>query len=749
MMRSVPLILVSFVCCVLDVVAYVNCSALGFTIQGHGYYFHKDEVLTSSNQWELARNNCSNMHPSADLAVVYDPLNFDLLYNSYVNVPSGLQCYFIGLRQPDSGAFDQDFNWTWIDGTSFGNTIYGYVEWANGQPYPSSDNCGALWKGEGVANIGCGKDCSKMCAIPSFLCSDSAALNCPAGSGGLPPLCQPCSSGRYSVGNESVCHDCVPGRYSKSFGSSFCLDCPLHFYSNQPGSTQCSECPRGTRTFNNGSSKLSDCIIQTCSSWNNEYIAQGVRVLYDTTAKSHLRMFHANVKCSELMHGAGIFLIDKTSTLQNVQSKAPNSTVVHLGIYNLGIRNFFAMDANIPVDFNALFPSYLFTGSASTGNCTYYNTSSGTVNISSDCLQDRNYWCQIRETFCSQNEQCFPGQYLDSYAYRPQCQNCSQGTYSQSNNSLSCTLCDLGSYSNTTASTSCSLCSAGRFSNLKSSSSCLFCDPGMYQPLNGLSFCLTCPPGSISDVIGSVSCIPCPAGTFVDNSGKSSCILCPEGRYQPRNSSTSCMFCSQGMFSNVSGLSVCAVCIYKNSITPGLGSTRDSQCVCMEGFYGSPPAVSCIACERSPALTCPQNSSIPFIFHGYYRAGVIGNDVNYALLCQPMEACEQTGRNLVTTCNSAYTGFLCGLCASGHYRSGSSCRSCPGATVKWITVLIGLIVLLVLMARLASHQTQIPTDVRILLQSIQFVALYPNITSKWPESVRIVFQIFSLSVSFN
>lgn len=44
-------------------------------------------------------------------------------------------------------------------------------------------------------------------------------------------------------------------------------------------------------------------------------------------------------------------------------------------------------------------------------------------------------------------------------------------------------------------------------------------------------------------------------------------------------------------------------------------------------------------------------------------------------------------------------------------------------------------------------KNQISPDVRATLQALQTIALFPNITTKWPAFVLSVFQFYSLSVT--
>jgi hypothetical protein len=117
------------------------------------------------------------------------------------------------------------------------------------------------------------------------------------------------------------------------------------------------------------------------------------------------------------------------------------------------------------------------------------------------------------------------------------------------------------------------------------------------------------------------------------------------------------------------------------------------------------------------------------------------------LRCTPAEACEKTGFDLTKTCTRGYEGFLCGQCSDGYYRTGQNCKECPGAAIKWITILAALSFVAFILGRVTSRKTELPVEFRITLQAMQTVALYPNITQKWPRFVRVVLQIYSVAVT--
>jgi hypothetical protein len=508
------------------------------------------------------------------------------------------------------------------------------------------------------------------------------------------------------------CLPCPSGTFSNSAGASYCLSCPMHFYSDANetwGPTSCFECPRGSGTLTNGSAGIGSCKVQDCSSFSNSFIdSGGSRHFFEVSSKSPERFFKANYLCSNLLHGAHLFQVDTNSSLNQVLNLTLGpSTQVHFGAYNLGLRNFNWIDQSLPVDYNAFFPSTSFSGVNGKSNCTYFDTSQNKLKVGPFCKITRNYWCQISEVFCSLNSSCPNGQFLNTSGYRPVCDVCSPGSVGM--NGISCSICD----------------------------------KGYYQDKANASACIGCPSGKVSNA-SAVGCQPCPSG-FSTSSDQSRCIPCDQGKYQPFNTSAYCLSCLKGFFANATASTACIEC--QDGTTETIGAVKGSDCACKEGYYGNLPLISCRRCQDAAGIRCPFNSSIPSIEPGYYRSGTTGDDVNVALTCQPSEACESTETNSTTKCNVAYNGYLCGQCSSGYYRSGSACKKCPGDAIKWLTLAALVIAIVFVLGRVTSKRVELPVDFRISLQAVQMIALFPNITTNWPEYVRVILQIYTVTVS--
>eukprot|EP00475_Leptophrys_vorax_P008193 TRINITY_DN15276_c0_g2_i2.p1 TRINITY_DN15276_c0_g2~~TRINITY_DN15276_c0_g2_i2.p1 ORF type:complete len:629 (-),score=117.05 TRINITY_DN15276_c0_g2_i2:730-2343(-) len=138
--------------------------------------------------------------------------------------------------------------------------------------------------------------------------------------------------------------------------------------------------------------------------------------------------------------------------------------------------------------------------------------------------------------------------------------------------------------------------------------------------------------------------------------------------------------------------------------------------------------------------------SAPFVASGFFLNEC--DQPTLPLKCNPPAACMDSpnGRSVCPSlCSEGYTGLGCASCAALHYRLDAACQKCPSQAVQTITMIAIALVLVFIVYRLFNVSTKVPLDVRVTLQAIQTVALYPNITTKWPKSVLTVLQLYSLT----
>jgi hypothetical protein len=299
--------------------------------------------------------------------------------------------------------------------------------------------------------------------------------------------------------------------------------------------------------------------------------------------------------------------------------------------------------------------------------------------------------------------------------------------------------CPVGKFTSSAGSSSCATCPAGNYIN---GSSCNKCTPGYYS-ITAQSKCDFCSPGKYSSLPGSTTCSNCVGGISPSNAS-SSCQVCTAGFYSPAG--LLCLPCPISLYANTSGLTICHTCDPMTN-TQLEGSTSKSACLCQAGYYGDVSVEQCRPCSQGPAFICPFGSRIPWISTGYYRAGPTGEAANIVFTCSPTTACVRTEYDTTTTCGQGYTGFLCGECSNLYYKYSGTCKKCPGNLEKGLSIFAATLVLVLLIWRLSDQKTQIPTDVRVTIQALQMLALFPNISSKWPPFLNNLFQVFSILVS--
>eukprot|EP00475_Leptophrys_vorax_P009101 TRINITY_DN15984_c1_g1_i5.p1 TRINITY_DN15984_c1_g1~~TRINITY_DN15984_c1_g1_i5.p1 ORF type:complete len:485 (+),score=75.65 TRINITY_DN15984_c1_g1_i5:1-1455(+) len=135
--------------------------------------------------------------------------------------------------------------------------------------------------------------------------------------------------------------------------------------------------------------------------------------------------------------------------------------------------------------------------------------------------------------------------------------------------------------------------------------------------------------------------------------------------------------------------------------------------------------------------------SSPFVSMGYFLSSC--DSPEQVQRCVPQEACLSQNTSCTSKCSEGYTGDVCSLCSFNYYRSGLACLSCPTAQVKSITLLTFSVVFMIILFRMVRASSRIPVDARICIQFLQTIALYPSITTKWPNRVLSLMRICSFS----
>ena len=183
---------------------------------------------------------------------------------------------------------------------------------------------------------------------------------------------------------------------------------------------------------------------------------------------------------------------------------------------------------------------------------------------------------------------CTAGKYSEFSKGSSMCETCTEGTYADSNGTSACSLCDAGKYTFEEGNLECDVCPKGTYSELKKGSStclnctegtytssdeqstCSQCVAGKYTSTQGNSECKVCLEGMYSELTrGSTKCLECSPGTF-SSGGSSTCSSCPRGRFTTHNASAECYICLSGHHTDglEEGSSVCTQCLSGTSSLP-------------------------------------------------------------------------------------------------------------------------------------------------------------------------------------
>jgi hypothetical protein len=662
-------------------------------------------------------------------------------------------------------------------------------------------SCARKSSGSSVTCGPCSENQPFWCQVDQEYCGQSCSLGQVLNYATVPYACTSCPMGRFQNQTNVVdCIDCISGTFTNSTGQSSCLPCAPGFFSTSAASQSCSSC--GAGFFSNVSGFASNCTSNACPLGTFSVSGQS----YCTNCSSGT--FAATTgRSSCAICPSGTFA---TSSGQSFCGTCPYGTYAidgsstclscPAGTYTTGPSSFCSScqtgryQSLTGQTLCNLCPSGTFantTGSSACIACEVGKFSTGNSPGSSICIDcavglytnitsqstciscSSGYYSAVSgASFC---EVCRAGNFSTGGAL---CTPCVPGTYSNVNGLSACFLCFPGMYATLHGSSSCTLCGSGNFSD--SVTQCRPCQPGKYTSINGestcsnctagktstigLTFCSSCAAGTFSSVTGSPECLPCPSGKYTMIAEQTACTECPNGTSAAATGASVCSPCQLGRFSDRSEAKVipcglCPVTSYANQTgstscfrcnaltdTKSEGSTSILQCLCQSGYYGNVQVEECRPCSQSEAFSCPTGSVIPWIAPGYFRSGPSGEASNIAYICSPTVACSKTEFDAFTTCGTGYTGFICGECDNGFYKYSGACKHCPTDLAKWLTIIGAVIFLLLLVWRVTDQRSQIPTDVRVTVQALQLIALFPNISVKWPKFLITIFQFYSIFV---
>lgn len=199
--------------------------------------------------------------------------------------------------------------------------------------------------------------------------------------------------------------------------------------------------------------------------------------------------------------------------------------------------------------------------------------------------------------------QCDPG-YIASNGT---CTACPVGK--METNNIKCEECEEGTYSDSTGSYTCKFCDTGKFSAKDGQSKCESCKRGTFANTTGSKLCKTCPKGKVS-LSNAKECISCSAGSYSITPYE--CAPCPKGKFA--SMTNDCVDCPIGTFSDVTGAFLqCSSCI-SGRYAPQNGM---EECLeCPSKTYSFSKAASCESCP-STGVHCTATGEIELL-DGYW-----------------------------------------------------------------------------------------------------------------------------------
>jgi hypothetical protein len=556
------------------------------------------------------------------------------------------------------------------------------------------------------------------CSVNNYcLIGASIPTPCPSGQDTAGQIrqssCVDCATGKYSL-SENPCSNCGIGTFQNNTGMSFCPYCPQGTFMNLTGYSSCFQCPPGRSGFGlSGLTSSTGCTPCLAGKYSTG------TAFPCTDCSAGLKSSNIASSCvnCEVGRYSGTGQADPCPLcpVGNYQDQVQQSfcklcipgkfrnTPGNSDCLDCPIGKFVESSGSVGCDDCAAGSFQPFAGKSSCPLCPHGWSTNGTSG-SGNCTQcSRGSFAVSGTPFC---QPCQPGLYSAQFNVST-CLSCSIGLFSLSNRTA-CSNCSEGFYSNVTASSYCTDCEPGRYSNRTNQTVCILCNGGYYAEAHS-TICSPCYQGSYS-LDEAPQCSSCPIGKFMNNSYQTSCYSCPA-----------------------------------LSTTKFTKSADHKDCLCLEDYYGNPGRyIPCKVCQKEiPSITCPLGTIAPYIGFGYFRDPF---DPGKPVQCLPPYACQLTGNLNETPCTPGYTGYACGSCIQYvSYRVGFSCRFCPSSASRAATYTAIILVLMALIVWMMFSRQGTPPDIKVLLQALQTIGLYPRISINWPENFLGLTTVLSLT----
>ena len=482
-------------------------------------------------------------------------------------------------------------------------------------------------------------DCSNgQCCTAGFLCTGGAADPRPGGK------------------------DCTAGYFCPE-GATSLQSCPVNLYIFSSGARQVSDCTSCTEGF---ICTAGNAIPTPCSV--GEYCPTGIT---------------GWLPCPN-----GTYSATPMNTIVHQCLSCPAGYLCNQTLAPTGITAY--------TGFNCTMGKYCLTRALAGVNCTYgtYNNYSG-ASSSADCKPcPSGFYCNNESITNGTNTSCIGGQKCGNGTSIPDL--CPEGYYCNNVTGYLPKICPINYYCqpNSTYPKPCItgqmcpvgsgypiMCVAGQISvTVNDIMTCQRCPAGTYSISGSNTTCAICEAGYVC-LGGTTVQYPwsvqyhngfqCPAGSYCP-AGSSKATPCAAGTYNPltlMNSSASCLLCKKNTFNPSTGQPACFPCGDSAQSDPGasicncLGQNRaflitDSSCRCKPGYE-------------------------------FLQDGVIQNDVNSKLDCQPIVFKRCTGSQIRSYDGSCKDISDCsGACKGGQGSRSPTLGVCQCNDVQQIDKLI-------------------------------------------------------------
>ncbi|EFC39840.1 ATS1 domain-containing protein [Naegleria gruberi] len=206
-----------------------------------------------------------------------------------------------------------------------------------------------------------------------------------------------------------------------------------------------------------------------------------------------------------------------------------------------------------------------------------------------------------------------------------------------------------------------------------------------------------------------------------------------------------CVACDRGYYASQPGSLECTKCPSLQT-TLDTGSTSIDYCGCpSQTYYYNIYKNSCVTCPKG--ADCPSfNTTYPIAKTGYWHSNATGYSPYNFYECIPSTSCNA---GLFGNCTDGYTGFVCGLCEDGFYRSSRSCSRCSNLAPLYLTLLIGgVAVIALIFFFFSSIKVHHISSLSIALFFFQVNSMWTKFDLNLPEEISGLFTASSAS-TFN